>query len=69
MSDDEVRYGLIGAGMMGIEHARNPGAIEGARITALADTVDNAFVIVDHEHGGRAMLDLCMFAETRRNCR
>jgi predicted dehydrogenase len=27
------------------------------------DILDNAFVIVDYEHGARAMLDLCMFAE------
>jgi myo-inositol 2-dehydrogenase/D-chiro-inositol 1-dehydrogenase len=28
-----------------------------------SDVLDNAFVIVDFEGGGRAMLDLCMFAE------
>jgi myo-inositol 2-dehydrogenase / D-chiro-inositol 1-dehydrogenase len=27
------------------------------------DIIDNAFTIVDYEHGVRAMLDLCMFAE------
>ncbi len=36
---------------------------EGAR----PDMIDNAYVIVDYEGGGRAMLDLCMFAEAGRN--
>jgi predicted dehydrogenase len=31
------------------------------------DILDNAFVTVDYEHGARAMLDLCMFAEAGRN--
>jgi len=31
-----------------------------------SDIVDNAFVIVDFEGGGRALLDLCMFAEASR---
>ena len=31
------------------------------------DILDNAFVIVEYEHGARAMLDLCMFAEASRN--
>lgn len=32
-----VRYGIIGAGMMGIEHLRNLQAIEGVVVTAIAD--------------------------------
>jgi predicted dehydrogenase len=32
-----IRYGIIGSGMMGCEHIRNIGAIEGARVAALAD--------------------------------
>ncbi len=32
-----VRYGLIGAGMMGREHIRNLALIPGARVTALSD--------------------------------
>lgn len=31
------------------------------------DMVDNAYVIVDFENGARALLDLCMFAETSRD--
>lgn len=29
-----------------------------------SDILDNAFVIVEFENGSRALLDLCMFAET-----
>jgi predicted dehydrogenase len=34
---DEVRYGIVGAGLMGLEHLRNLQAIEGAAVTAVAD--------------------------------
>ncbi len=34
---DEVRYGIIGCGMMGQEHLRNLVALPGATVTALAD--------------------------------
>ena len=34
---DAVRYGVIGTGMMGIEHIENINAIEGASVTAIAD--------------------------------
>ncbi len=33
----EIRYGIVGTGMMGIEHIRNIAAIDGARVTAVAD--------------------------------
>lgn len=33
----EIRYGLIGAGMMGREHIRNINLLEGARLSALSD--------------------------------
>ena len=32
-----VRYGIIGSGMMGLEHLRNLQAIDGAVVTAVAD--------------------------------
>jgi predicted dehydrogenase len=32
-----IRYGLIGAGMMGQEHIRNINLLQGARVTAIAD--------------------------------
>ena len=33
----------------------------------MPDILDNAFVIVDFDDGGRGMLDLCMFAEATKN--
>jgi predicted dehydrogenase len=39
-----LRYGLVGAGLMGREHARNLAIIPGSRITALSD----------HDEGSRA---------------
>ena len=35
----EIRYGVIGTGMMGCEHLRNLVALPGARVTAVADPV------------------------------
>lgn len=37
MVDGQVRYGLIGTGMMGVEHLRNLAITPGAMVTALAD--------------------------------
>jgi myo-inositol 2-dehydrogenase / D-chiro-inositol 1-dehydrogenase len=37
VSSDTVRVGLVGAGMMGLEHARNLLAVDGVRITAVSD--------------------------------
>ncbi len=34
---DELRYGIIGTGMMGIEHIGNLNALDGALVTAIAD--------------------------------
>jgi myo-inositol 2-dehydrogenase/D-chiro-inositol 1-dehydrogenase len=34
---DEIRYGIVGAGMMGLEHFRNLQALPGAVVTAIAD--------------------------------
>lgn len=34
---EELRYGVIGTGMMGLEHVRNIAALDGARVVALAD--------------------------------
>ncbi|MEZ5166477.1 MAG: Gfo/Idh/MocA family oxidoreductase [Acidimicrobiales bacterium] len=60
----ELRYGIIGTGMMGVEHVHNLLHVDGARITALADPheasreaaaalVPDAAVHADH----RALLD------------
>ena len=37
--NEQVRYGLIGTGMMGVEHLRNLALIPGAVVTAIADPV------------------------------
>lgn len=34
---DELRYGIVGTGLMGVEHLRDLLALGGARVTALAD--------------------------------
>jgi predicted dehydrogenase len=34
---DELRYGVIGTGMMGVEHIENINALDGAVVTAIAD--------------------------------
>ena len=39
---EQVRYGLIGTGMMGVEHLRNLAITPGAVVTALADPVDRS---------------------------
>ena len=33
-----VRYGVIGTGMMGVEHIENIRALDGATVTAICDT-------------------------------
>ena len=37
---DEIRYGIIGAGIMGIEHIQNVNHIDGAVVTAIADPIE-----------------------------
>lgn len=36
---ENIRYGIVGTGMMGVEHIRNLAILPGARITAIADPV------------------------------
>lgn len=36
----ELRYGLIGAGMMGQEHIRSVALLDGVRVAAVADPDD-----------------------------
>ncbi|MBW6526555.1 Gfo/Idh/MocA family oxidoreductase [Sphingomonas sp. RHCKR7] len=36
---DGIRYGVVGTGMMGVEHLRNIALVPGARVTALMDPV------------------------------
>ena len=49
--DDEVRYGVIGTGMMGVEHLQNLEHVPGARVTAVADPWARS------RAGARAVLD------------
>ncbi|MDX2342668.1 MAG: Gfo/Idh/MocA family oxidoreductase [Acidimicrobiia bacterium] len=37
MVSEEIRYGVIGTGMMGLEHINNVNAIDGARVVAISD--------------------------------
>jgi predicted dehydrogenase len=37
-SVEQVRYGIIGTGMMGVEHIENIRALEGATVAAISDT-------------------------------
>jgi len=37
VADHDLRYGIIGSGMMGIEHMLNLAAVPGATVTAIAD--------------------------------
>ena len=58
---DEIRYGVIGTGMMGLEHINNVNALDGARVVAISDPdpqsrkfgkntarIDDAMVFADH---------------------
>ena len=49
-----VRYGLIGAGMMGQEHIRNLALLEGAEVAALADPDEGMRARSLSEQGGTA---------------
>ena len=50
-----VRYAVIGAGMMGVEHIRNLALIDGASLTAIADpnhgSLENAGAVADGVFG------------------
>ena len=37
-----VRYGLVGSGMMGVEHIQNLAITPGAVVTALADPTEGS---------------------------
>ncbi len=39
---EQVRYGLVGTGMMGIEHLNNLALTPGAKVTAIADPVETS---------------------------
>jgi predicted dehydrogenase len=54
--ETEIRYGLVGSGMMGAEHIRNLAITPGARVTAIADPVGTSLgwaraALGDKAHG------------------
>ena len=51
---EEVRYGLVGAGMMGREHIANLAITPGARLVALADPVGESLGAARQALGERA---------------
>ncbi len=56
-----IRYGLIGAGMMGQEHIRNLALLDGATVTAVADpdeTMRMAAMTTAHAQGFERACDL-----------
>jgi predicted dehydrogenase len=42
ISPGDVRYGVVGTGMMGVEHIENIRALDGAVVTAISDTNDGS---------------------------
>ncbi|MGL4729530.1 MAG: Gfo/Idh/MocA family protein [Bosea sp. (in: a-proteobacteria)] len=57
MTSNTVRYGLIGAGMMGREHIRNLALIPGARVTAVSDPDAEQRALSAAAGGGAAAFD------------
>ena len=51
---EQVRYGLVGTGMMGVEHLRNLAITPGAVVTALADPVATSLGWAQATLGDRA---------------
>jgi myo-inositol 2-dehydrogenase/D-chiro-inositol 1-dehydrogenase len=48
-----IRYGIIGSGMMGREHMRNIGLLEGTEITAISDPHPESRALAAGPDGGR----------------
>jgi len=59
----ERRYGLVGSGMMGIEHIRNVAVTPGARIVALADPVASSLAAARAALGAEAR-EVELFADS-----
>jgi myo-inositol 2-dehydrogenase/D-chiro-inositol 1-dehydrogenase len=62
MTDTTVRYGIIGSGMMGLEHMLNLAHVDGARVVAIADPHDGSRDLAVQVHGDD---DLELFADHR----
>ena len=51
---ETIRYGLIGSGMMGVEHIQNLALTPGSVVTALADPVSGSLEWAKTALGDRA---------------
>ncbi|MDH3704752.1 MAG: Gfo/Idh/MocA family oxidoreductase [Acidimicrobiia bacterium] len=57
-ADEPVRYGIIGTGMMGVEHIENINELAGGRVTAVADPhPDSRQAAIDAAEGEVAVFD------------
>ena len=52
---DEITYGVIGTGMMGLEHIHNLAAIDGARVVAVADPYEASRAAAQAAVGDRSL--------------
>ena len=52
--EGQVRYGLVGTGMMGVEHLNNLAITPGAVVTAIADPTERSLAWAKKALGGRA---------------
>lgn len=62
MTSDQIRFGIIGTGMMGLEHQRNLAALPGAVLTAVSDPTPTSLEWARAEVGGA---DLTCFSDHR----
>ena len=60
---EQVRYGLVGTGMMGVEHLNNLAVTPGAVVTAIADPVATSLDWAKTALGDRAA-DVTQFADS-----
>ena len=58
-----LRYGLIGTGMMGLEHQRNLNAIEGVEVVAVADPEPTSLAAAVVTAEGRALATFSDYSE------
>ena len=63
MEQTPLRYGIIGTGMMGLEHQRNLAALPGATITALADPDAGSRAQAQAEIGGEGAVVTAIYAD------
>src|SRR5574338_420789 len=58
---EELRFGIVGTGMMGQEHLRNLAALDGARVTAISDPDPRS----RHQGAALAGADVAVFEDHR----